>query len=127
MEVGNGAGVPILKSGRQIPARETVRFGLAEGANGEREAAALRIYQGDLKVASENRQLGVMVLNGLGASKAPLIDVTFDLDDDGILTVTAADVASKAKIVHRLHAESGMSKDQIEALKTPEFEEGEAA
>lgn len=125
VEVGNGSAVPILRAGRQIPARETVRFGLAEGPEGQREAAALRIYQGDLKVASENRQLGVMVLNDLGKHKEPLIAVTFDLDDDGILTVTAEDTLSKDKITHRLHAESGMSEDEIEGLKDLDFEVGD--
>lgn len=128
VEVGNGAMVPLLRAGRQIPARETVRFGLAEGPNGEREAAAIRFYQGDLKVADENRALGVMVLNDLAQHKAALVDVTADIDDNGILTMTAADVATKHKIVHRMHAESGMSEEDISALKGLDdkaaFEEG---
>lgn len=130
VEVGNGAMVPILKSGRQIPARETVRFGLAEAGA---DAAAVRVCEGDLKVASENQQLAVVVLNDLAQHtppRAPLIDVTFDLNDDGMLTVTAQDVATKAKVVHRLHAETGMSDEEMKGLReagAEEFEAEEAA
>lgn len=122
VEVGNGSGVPILRAGRKIPARETIRFGLAEGPNGEREAAAIRIYQGDLKIASENRQLGVLVLNDLAKHKEPLIAVTLDIDEDGILTATAQDLLSQEKVVHRVHAESGLSESEVQGLKTLDSE-----
>lgn len=132
VEVGNGSIVPILRAGRQVPAKETVKFGLAE--NGK-DGAAIRVYQGDLREASENRQIARLVLNDLAQHKAPLIDVTFDLDDDGMLTVSAVDCVSKAKVVHRVHAESGMSKEDVDALRTLDSEaaaaeavfEGEAA
>lgn len=117
LEVGNGSLLPMLKANRAVPARETVRFGLAQqGA----DAAAIRVYQGDLKVASENRLISTLVLNDLAkhvAPKSPLIDVTLDLDDDGFLTVSAVDVNTKEKITHRVHAESGMSPEETERLR----------
>jgi hypothetical protein len=71
------------------------------------------------------------VLNGLQPSKVePLIKVTLDVSDDGMLTATARNMATKAEVSHALHSESGMSETEIAALKAlgvDEFEEGEAA
>jgi len=120
-QVGNGAMVPIIRANVSLPAREDKMFGIAER---DGDAAAIRIFHG-------NRRVMTMVLNGLQPSKVePLIKVTLDVSDDGMLTATARNMATKAEVSHALHSESGMSETEIAALKAlgvDEFEEGEAA
>lgn len=122
VQVGNGAMVPIIQANKSLPAREEKIFGLTDKAA---DAGAIRVFHGSRRVLT-------MVMNGLQPCKVePLIKVTLDVDDDGMLTVTARNMATKAEISHRLHAESGMSEAEIAGLKAlgvDQFvEEGEAA
>ncbi len=123
VEVGNGTGFPLVRKGASIPARVTKRFRLAEPKG---EAAAIRVYQGDLKRAGDNRQLGVLVLNDMQTgAKEPQIDVTFDVSADGILSVYGVNIETKARVDWRIHAETGLSETHVNELRslTDEFED----
>lgn len=122
VQVGNGALVPIIPANKALPAREEKVFGLAER---DGDAAAIRVFHG-------NRRVMTLVMNDLqnNVKSEPLVKVKLDVDDDGMLTVTARNMATKAEISHKLHAESGMSEEEVEGLKAlgkDEFQQEEAA
>ena len=123
VEVGNGSLVPIIRAGATIPNRVTMRFGVADKAN---DGAAIRIFEGDLKVASDNREVARLVLNDLQASRAkrgdllaePTIDLTFDINEEGICEFTAVNAHAKEKAVsYRVHADTGLSEEEVSELR----------
>jgi molecular chaperone DnaK len=114
VEVGNGAIVPIIRAGKSIPAREHVDFTMADPG---KPAAAIRIYEGDLKSAADNRLLGTMVMNDQARHDMPLIRVTMDLNESGMLTTTVLDRNTNERIEHSFHADTGMNAAEQEALR----------
>lgn len=123
VEVGNGSLVPIIRAGSTIPNRVTMRFGMADK---NVDGAAIRVFEGDLKVASDNREVARLVLNDLQASRAkrgdllaePTIDLTFDINEEGICEFTAVNAHAKEKAVsYRVHADTGLSEEEVSELR----------
>lgn len=122
VQVGNDSVVPLIKANSQLPARQERIFGVD---NKDAERAAIRIFHG-------SRRVMTMVLNDVQEQVRvePLIKVVLDVDDSGMLTATARNVATKSEISHRLHAETGMSESELAGLRDVDdegFEEGAAA
>lgn len=122
VQVGNGALQSIIPANKQLPAREDKLFGLADRSA---DAAAIRVFHGARRVMT-------LVMNDMqrDVKTEPLIKVTLDVDDDGMLTATARNMVTKVEISHRLHAESGMSESEREGLKAlglDEFQNEEEA
>jgi len=121
VQVGSGALTPLIRANDTLPKREERVFGIS---NKEAERAAIRIFHGPRRVMT-------MVLDDMQEQVRgePLVRVTLDVDDNGMLSATAQNVATKSEISHRLHAETGMSESEIGGLRdiNEDFEAGEAA
>lgn len=107
IEASGGSFVPIIKAGTRIPYSRTVRTGAAaDGATWVKAS----IYQGDARAARDNRHLGNVVHRAITPKKRGNadIDLTMDLDEDGMLTVTLTDVETGEAVSSRIHAETGI-------------------
>jgi molecular chaperone DnaK len=82
-------------------------------------AVDVRVFQGERKMAPDNRLLGVFRLDGIPAAPRgmPKIEVTFDIDANGILNVTAKDTATNKEQKIRIESSSGLTKADIEKMK----------
>lgn len=109
--------VPILKVGTPTPARRAVRFTTSQD---EQTAVAVRLYDGDLAMARDNRALGMLILDGIAPAPAghAVIEVEFDLDDEGVLTASAKDIATEALVSAQVHVATGLDAASMEALRT---------
>jgi len=91
-------------------------------------AVDVRVFQGERKMANDNRLLGVFRLDGIPPAPrgTPKIEVTFDIDANGILNVSAKDTATGKEQKITIESSSGISKDDIERMKK-DAEENAAA
>jgi molecular chaperone DnaK len=79
----------------------------------------IRVYQGESKKAAENDLLGEFELGGLrkAARGEVKIEVTFELDANGILHVTAKDLETNKQQAIRIAASSGLTRDEVQQMK----------
>lgn len=112
VQVGNGALVPIIRANVPLPAREERTFGIADK---DAEAVAVRVFHG-------NRRLMTLVVNDVQeqVAREPLVKVQIDVDDAGMLTVKAKNPATKSEVVASLHADTGLSANDIVGLTEDE-------
>jgi molecular chaperone DnaK len=91
-------------------------FSTAEDSQTE---VGILVLQGEREMASDNRKLGDFRLTGIAPAPRgqPKIEVTFDIDANGILHVTAKDSATGKQQDIRITASSGLSKDEVERMK----------
>jgi molecular chaperone DnaK len=99
-----------------IPTRRTETYTTASDFQPEVE---IHVLQGERKMASDNRTLGKFKLIGLPPAPrgVPQIEVTFDIDANGILHVTAKDKATNKEQKIRIEAASGLSKEEAERMR----------
>ena len=112
LETANGAFVRIIPRNTTIPTSQTKCFTTTEDSQ---QAVDVHILQGERDLAAQNKSLGRFNLFGLNPSprRVPRIDVTFDIDENGIVHVTAIDQATGVKQEIHLQATSGISEDEI--------------
>ena len=79
----------------------------------------IHILQGEREMAVDNKTLGRFILDGLPPSLRglPQVEVSFDIDANGILNVSASDKATNKKQTIRIEASSGLSKEDVEKMK----------
>ena len=79
----------------------------------------IHVLQGERPMAGDNKSLGRFILDGIPPSPRgiPQVEVTFDIDTNGILSVTAADKATNKKQSIRIEGSTGLSKDENERLR----------
>ncbi|MFH1024603.1 MAG: molecular chaperone DnaK [Planctomycetota bacterium] len=79
----------------------------------------IKVYQGERKMAADNRLLGNFELSGIppAARGTPQIEVAFDIDANGILSVSAKDLGTKKEQSIKIQSSSGLSKDDVERMK----------
>jgi len=79
----------------------------------------IQVFQGEREMAAYNKRLGMFELTGLPPAPrgVPQIEVTFDIDANGILNVSAKDKATGKEQKIRIEASSGLSKEEIERMK----------
>jgi len=82
-------------------------------------AVDIKVFQGEREMATDNRLLGSFVLDGIPPARrgVPQIEVSFDIDANGILNVSAKDLGSGKEQKIRIESSSGISKDEIEAMR----------
>src|SRR5205085_4544056 len=88
-------------------------------ASDNQPAVTVRVFQGEREFARDNRLLGEFNLEGIAPAPRgmPQIEVTFDIDANGILNVSASDKGTGKKQAIRIEASSGISKDEIERMR----------
>ncbi|MEO0083553.1 MAG: molecular chaperone DnaK [candidate division WOR-3 bacterium] len=120
IETLGGVMTKIIERNTTIPTRKSQVFTTAED---NQTAVTIHVLQGEREMAVDNRTLGRFELYGIPPAPrgVPQIEVTFDIDADGILHVTAKDLATKKEQSIRITASSGLSKEDVErAIKDAE-------
>jgi molecular chaperone DnaK len=116
VETLGGVATPLIEANTTIPTSKTETFSTA--ADGQTEVT-IHVLQGNRPMAIDNRTLGRFNLTGIAPAPRgiPQIDVTFDIDRNGILNVSAKDKATGKEQSVRIEGSGGLSKDEIDRMK----------
>ena len=116
IETLGGVMTPLVERNTTIPTEKKQIFSTAED---NQTAVTIKVYQGERPMAADNRLLGQFNLEGIPPAPrgVPQIEVTFDIDANGILNVSARDLGTgKAQSV-RIQQSAGLSKEEIERMR----------
>ncbi len=115
IETLGGVATPMIQRNTTIPTKKTETFSTAADSQTEVE---VHVLQGERPMASQNRTLGKFKLGGIPPAQrgVPQIEVTFDIDANGILNVTAKDNATGKDQKITITSSSGLSKDEIDRM-----------
>ena len=107
----------LVERNTTIPVTKAETFSTAAD---NQPAVTVRVFQGDRKMANDNRLLGEFNLDGIPPAPrgVPQIEVSFDIDVNGILNVSAKDKATGKEQSVRIEESSGLSEDEIERMRT---------
>ena len=125
IETMGSVATPMIPRNTTIPTRKTETFSTAADSQTEVE---VHVIQGERPLASQNRTLGKFKLSGIPPAPrgVPQIEVTFDIDANGILNVTAKDNATGKDQKITITSSSGLSKEEVERMaKEAEAHAGE--
>lgn len=116
VETLGGVMTPIIPRNTTIPTSKTEIFTTAADNQTQVE---IHVLQGERPLAKDNKSLGRFILDGIPPAPrgVPQIEVTFDIDANGILTVTARDKATGKKQSITIRGSTGLSKEEIERMK----------
>jgi molecular chaperone DnaK len=116
IETLGGVMTPMIPSNTTIPHRKTETFSTASDSQ---PSVEIHILQGERPMAADNRSLGRFHLDGIPPAPrgVPQIEVTFDIDANGILSVAAKDKASGKEQNIRITSSSGLDKNEVEKMK----------
>lgn len=116
IETLGGVFTKLIEANTTIPTRKSEVFSTAAD---NQTSVQIHVLQGERPMAKDNRSLGQFILDGIPPAPrgVPQIEVTFDVDANGILNVTAKDKATGKEQKIRIEAGSGLSKEEIERMK----------
>ncbi len=116
IETYGGVFTKLIESNTTIPSKKTETFSTASD---NQPSVQLHVLQGERPMAKDNRTIGQFNLDGIMPSPrgVPQIEVTFDIDANGILSVSAKDKATGKAQNIRIEASSGLSKEEIDKMK----------
>jgi molecular chaperone DnaK len=115
IETLGGVATPMIPRNTTIPTRKTETFSTAAD---NQSSVEIHILQGERPMAAQNRTLGKFHLTGIPMAPRgmPQIEVTFDIDANGILNVTAKDMATQKDQKITITSSSGLSKEEVERM-----------
>ncbi len=115
IETLGGLFTRLIDRNTTIPTKKSQTFSTAEDSQ---SAVTIRVFQGEREMASENKLLGQFELAGIPPAPrgVPQIEVTFDIDANGIVQVSAKDKATGKEHQIRIQASGGLSEDEIQAM-----------
>ncbi len=115
IETLGGVFTKLIDRNTTIPTRKSETFSTAADSQ---TSVEIKVYQGERAMARDNRLLGVFQLVGIPPAPrgVPQIEVTFDIDANGILNVTAKDRATNNEQKITITSSSGLSKDEVEKM-----------
>jgi len=116
IETLGGIATPLIKRNTTIPTRESQVFSTASDSQTQVE---IHVLQGERPMAGDNKSLGKFTLDGIPAAPRgmPQIEVTFDINANGILEVTAKDKATGRQQNITITASSGLSESEVEQMR----------
>ena len=116
IETMGGVMTKMIDANTTIPARKVETFSTA--ADNQTEVT-IHVLQGERPMAAQNKSIGQFNLTGIAPARrgVPQIEVTFDIDANGILKVSAKDKATGKEQAIRIEASSGLSKEEIDRMK----------
>ncbi len=116
IETLGSVATPIIQRNTTVPTKKSQVFSTA--ADGQ-TSVEVHVVQGERPMAHDNKSLGKFILDGIPPSPRgiPQVEVTFDIDANGILHVTAKDRATGKEQKITITASTGLSKDEIERMK----------
>lgn len=116
IETMGGVATHLIEKNTTIPTSRSQVFSTAAD---NQTSTEIHIVQGERAMATDNKSLGRFVLDGIPPAPRgiPQVEVTFDVDANGILNVKAKDKASGKENTIRIEASTGLSKDDIERMK----------
>ena len=115
IETLGGVATPMIQRNTTIPTKKTETFSTAAD---NQDSVEVHVLQGERPMAHDNRTLGKFHLTGLPMAPrgVPKIEVTFDIDANGILNVTAKDMATGKDQKITITSSSGLSKEEVERM-----------
>jgi molecular chaperone DnaK len=116
IETLGSVATPLIERNTTIPTRKSQIFSTASDSQTQVE---IHVLQGERPMAMDNKSLGKFALDGIPPAPRgiPQIEVTFDIDANGILKVTASDKATGRSQNITITASSGLSKDEVEKMR----------
>ena len=125
IETMGGVMTKLIDANTTIPCKKSEVFSTAVD---NQTAVTIHVLQGERPMASQNKSIGQFNLEGIAPARrgVPQIEVSFDIDANGILNVSAKDKATGKEQAIRIEASSGLSKEEIDRMKA-EAEQNAAA
>ncbi|HVR74679.1 MAG TPA: molecular chaperone DnaK [Planctomycetota bacterium] len=116
IETLGGVMTRLIERNTTIPTTKKEVFSTAAD---NQPAVEIKVFQGEREMAKDNRLLGNFMLDGLPPAPRgiPQIEVSFDIDANGILNVSAKDLGTKKEKSIKVESSSGISKDEIERMR----------
>ena len=117
IETLGGVATPLIPANTTIPTKKSETFSTAAD---NQPSVEIHVLQGDRSMASDNRTIGRFHLDGIPPAPRgmPQVEVSFDIDANGILSVSAKDNATGKEQTIRIEASSGLSESEIEKMRT---------
>jgi molecular chaperone DnaK len=115
IETLGGVFTRLIERNTTIPTRKSETFSTASDSQ---TSVEIKVYQGERSMAADNKMLGVFQLVGIPPAPRgiPQVEVTFDIDANGILNVTAKDKATNNEQKITITSSSGLAKDEVEKM-----------
>ncbi|MBI4035574.1 molecular chaperone DnaK [Candidatus Daviesbacteria bacterium] len=115
IEILGGVRTPLIPRNTTIPASKSEVFSTAAD---NQTSVEINVLQGEREMAADNKSLGRFILDGIPPAPrgVPQVEVTFDIDANGILNVTAHDKATGKKQNITITGSTGLSKDEVEKM-----------
>ena len=115
IETLGGVFTPLIERNTTIPTKKSQVFSTAEDGQ---TAVTIKVFQGERKMANDNKLLGQFSLEGIPPAPRgmPQIEVTFDIDANGIVHVSAKDKASGKEQVIRIQSSGGLTDSEIQNM-----------
>jgi molecular chaperone DnaK len=125
IETSGGIFDIVIDANSTIPTKKSKVYSTAID---NQSSVEIHILQGERKMAQDNRSIGKFILDGLPPAQrgVPQIEVSFDIDSNGILSVGAKDKGTNKEQSIRIEAATGLSKEEIEKMKNEALANAEA-
>ncbi|OGY31002.1 MAG: molecular chaperone DnaK [Candidatus Andersenbacteria bacterium RIFCSPHIGHO2_02_FULL_45_11] len=116
LETLGGVRTPLIEKNTTVPTKKSQTFSTAAD---NQTSVEIHVLQGEREMAQDNKSLGRFILDGIPPAPrgVPQVEVTFDIDANGILNVSAKDKASGKEQKIRIEGSSGIPKEEIERMQ----------